>query len=134
MNLFQMNAKHLGETFLENWSPFLLPPKSTWAFPEEFSTFIFYFQIITVLILLVCHCVCPVLWGAVINSLVADSCIKMFNTWLWLVLLFLLLEEGDRNSYYSYFRMCIYNFWCSKLWRLKQINLTVYSWIWFGTP
>ena len=55
------------------------------------------------------------------SCLVGDSCVKYFvYIWLWLHLLFFFLRGGDdlRNAYSSYLRMCIYNFLCSKLWKI----------------
>lgn len=52
------------------------------------------------------------------------------------VLFFFFLRGGDdlRNAYHSYLRMCIYNFLCSKLWKIL-LEMTFSKWfcvcVWF---
>ena len=80
----------------------MLSPESPWVFLKESFLLLcsvvqcFFLQIvITVLDILVCHCVYQVLWGAVINCLVGDSCVKHFvYIWLWLHLLFFFFFKG----------------------------------------
>lgn len=49
---------------------------------------------------------------------------------------FFFLRGGDdlRNAYHSYLRMCIYNFLCSKLWKIL-LEMTFSKWfcvcVWF---